>query len=303
LRFQTKGNSGNRQGVGAHFDIYANGKHIVRELQLGRGYHSTSDPVVHVGIGSASKADSVVVRWPDGKRQVLRNVPANSTTVVVQAAATEAWRPTVAAPYMQQKPKEFLPVQHRENAYDDFKRERLLPYRFSQDGPGLAAGDVNGDGRTDVLLTGAKYGETTLALQSAGGVFAAKPDAGFESLKSSEGVDVVLFDADGDKDLDALVVTGGNEFDPDDIELEDKLFINDGLGRFTESKGALPEIRTAGSRAVVADYDKDGDMDVFIGGRVIPGKFPMVPRSVLLRNNKGRFMLPMTSPLAWLLPV
>ncbi len=289
VRFRTIGSAGNRQGVGTRYEVYANGKRIVRELQLGRGYQSTSDPVVHVGLGSASVVDSVVVRWPDGRQSTMRNVRVNTTAEVVHANATDVWRPTVVAPYMIAQASTFLPMHHRENSYDDFKRERLLPYRFSQDGPGLAIGDVNGDGRADVLSTGAKYGVTTLALQTAGGTFTTKPDAGFEKAPESEGVDVVLFDADGDKDLDALIVTGGNEFDTEDAELEDQLFLNDGKGKFTLSKDALPAIRMAGSRAAVADYDNDGDMDVFIGGRVVPGRFPVVPQSVLLRNNKGRF--------------
>ncbi|MDZ4745571.1 MAG: VCBS repeat-containing protein [bacterium] len=317
LRFRTTGIGGNRQGVGTRYDVYAGSVHILRELQLGRGYQSTSDPVIHVGLGSATVADSVVIRWPDGKRSVMRNVRANTTVDVsyaslVSASTAEVWKPDVAAPYMTLQTSTFLPIQHRENSYDDFKRERLLPYRFSQDGPGIAVGDVNGDGRADILCTGAKYGVTTLALQSADGTFAVKPDAGFDNAIESEGVDVLLFDADGDKDLDAFIVTGGNEYEPDDVELEDQLYLNDGKGRFTLSKDALPSMLIAGSRAAAADYDKDGDIDLFVGGRVVPGRFPVIPKSVLLRNNKGRFTdvtesaapglstAGMTSDVAWI---
>jgi len=290
LRVQLQGAKLNKSALGARVDLYAEGLHVVREVQAGRGFLSSVDPTVHFGLGASRSVDSMVIRWPDGNVNVLRNLAVNIDITVVENS-TQRW--VAAAPpktLFQEIPKTSIPFKHRENFYDDFKRERLLPARFSIDGPGMATGDVNGDGLDDVILTGAKYSATQLFLQTENQLFVRDSTCGLEDVTESEDVSVALFDIDGDKDLDVLIVTGGNEFDVDDEELRDRLYLNNGKGVFTLVADGVPTGLQSGSKVVLGDIDGDKDLDVFIGGRVIPGRFPESPRSFLLRNDRGKLV-------------
>lgn len=287
VKVRLEGVPANRDAIGARLEVYAQGRRFLREVQPVRGFQSTSTTDVHVGLGSASVIDSVVVRWPDGQRSVHTGIPVGAGLVTLRREGLASWMPVdVPAPILSNVPATALAVGHRENFYDDFKRERLLPYRNSQRGPGIAAGDVNGDGRTDIILTGSKFNTSQLAIQRADGTFETVSGA-FAAEAEAEDVDVALFDIDRDGDLDALFVTGGNEFDGDEPELADRLYKNDGKGRFTLVPDAVPTGVQSGSCVATADYDRDGDLDVFIGGMTVPGEFPRVPRSYLLRNDKG----------------
>lgn len=287
LRVQLQGSKDNKAALGARIDIYAGDLHCTREVQAGRGYLSSVDPVVHVGLGAARSIDSMVIRWPDGYTSVLRDLGVNIDITVVENS-TEKWKQQPAPkPLFVEQPHSLLPYRHRENFYDDFKRERLLPTKFSIDGPGMATGDVNGDGRVDVIFTGAKYTPTQLFVQTDKRTFVRDSLCGLEDVTDAEDVSIALFDIDGDKDLDVLIVTGGTEFDEEDPELEDRLYLNDGKGVFKRVSKGVPTGLQSGCRIVLGDIDGDKDLDVFIGGRVIPGKFPMSPHSFLLRNDKG----------------
>ena len=181
-------------------------------------------------------------------------------------------------------------VRQEEVPFNDFVREPLLPNQLSQLGPGLACGDVNGDQRVDVVMGGASGFATRLFLQQEEG-FAQQPTPVFERDAMYEDMGLLLFEADGDGDLDLYVVSGGVEAPAGDELLQDRLYLNDGAGNFNPAPiEALPNLRDSGSAAVAADYDRDGDLDLYVGGRVIPGQYPLTPRSHLLRNDSGRFV-------------
>lgn len=287
LRVRLVGDSLNRDGIGARVDCHAGKLHLVREVQPVRGYLSTSSTILHFGLGDVALIDSLVVRWPDGQQSTFANVRPGKGVLTLERTMLRGWQPTPPpTAVFRDVPSSVLPFQHRENFYDDFKRERLLPYRCSQHGPGMAKGDVNGDGLVDVIVTGAKYASSQLYLQQRSGAFVAT-SCGIENEADAEDVAVALVDIDNDKDLDILLVTGGNEFDVDDPELADRLYRNDGKGMFTLVPDGVPNGLQSGSCIAASDIDRDGDMDVFIGGLVVPGSFPSTPRSYLLRNDKG----------------
>ncbi|GAB2591958.1 VCBS repeat-containing protein [Spirosoma areae] len=260
-----------------------------------RGFQSSQEPNLHFGLGQAVRVDTVEVIWPDGKRQVLTDLPANHTLTLVyqQARGITAdfsfgrlARANQPVPFQTLAVQSGLSFVHSENDYEDFNNEPLLPHRFSHGGPYLATGDLNGDGRQDIWAGGPARTAGSLFFQQANGQFTQRlmPDPGFEDQGG------VLFDADGDKDLDLFVVSGGNEYNPLTAAYQDRLYINDGKGNLSRRKESVPVEYASGSCARAADFDRDGDVDLFVGGRVLPNGYPQAPESFLLRNNgQGTF--------------
>ena len=286
LQLQLKGPKGNSQGVGARVWVYMAGQLSYTEQQLQRGYLSSVDPLIHVGLGS-NKIDSVIVVWPDGKMQVMRDVNTNTRiTVSHDRALMKYQRPEPLSTWLVKEESSISPVMPEE-PYADYKfGQATLPHKFSQQGPRLAVGDINGDGVDDFVVGGSAYHRALIFQQKHDGKFLVDS----LDVKDAEDVGILLFDADKDGDLDLYCVSGSSEFGKNTAKYQDRLYTNNGKGKFQLAKDALPKIESSGSCAVSADVDHDGDLDLFVGGRIIPGSYPLTPRSYLMRNDgEGRF--------------
>ncbi len=290
LKVRLKGSGKNLNGIGSRVTVYTDGNLMMRELSPCRGFESSVEPLLYFGAKDVAVFDSVVVMWPSGRKQTLKNVTSNQTLLIQEDDATIVTTPTstVVQPFFKEDSSvEFV---HRENDFIDFKYQPLLTRMYSSIGPAVAAADVNADGLQDFYFGGAKGQPGELHLQQKNGSFKKKENAAFTQAKDSEEVDAVFFDADSDGDNDLYVVSGGYEFGEGDVALEDKLYFNDGKGNF--KSGQLPSMRSSGACVRPADIDQDGDLDLFVGGRIVPGRYPHAPESFLLINDgRGGFSI------------
>ena len=293
LQVSLEGEGRNRFGVGAKVAVQVGRDTLYEELSPTRGFESSVDYVLTFGLGKADSAQSVTVTWPDGRVGVTRNVAANQRIAIKQSQST---RPSLGlAPPRPQlltdvTPRTAFPFVHHENDYVDFDRERLMPKMLSTEGPLMAVADVNGDGLDDVFIGGAKGQSSAILIQRQDGSFLKSNEKLLAQDSAAEDIGAVFFDATGDGKPDLYVSTGRSEFSDGSTPLEDRLYLNDGKGNFRKAVGALPPLAISGSRVAAADFDGDGAIDLFVGGRSIPGRYGLDPQSVLLKNDgRGHF--------------
>ncbi len=272
--------------------VEAGGEKQYFEITSARGMYSTSEHIAHFGLGDKKKVDRIIVEWPDGKRNILMNQRAGEILKVKYSKASlpapgqVRGDPTL---FTNVTEKIGLVVKHTENRFDDFEKQMMLPHKFSDRGPCIAVGDVDGDGLDDIYTGGSAGYLGRLFKQNREGFFSvmAFPDLALD--KKSEDVDALFFDPDADGDLDLYVVSGGNEYRAGSAMYQDRLYLNDGMGHFTKSEGYLPKLVTSGSKVIAGDYDGDGDPDLFIGAMHTPWQYPEPPSSTLLKNEGGKF--------------
>ncbi|PCE63638.1 FG-GAP-like repeat-containing protein [Sediminicola luteus] len=290
VRFSLKSKS-NQPVLNSKITLYLKEQQQFVELTNTRGIYSTSEQhSAHFGLGENSRIDSVRIQWPNGKSTIFAQPKSNKEHVLYLEDAIEVSRINQHKAKSLMKESNFLLTdsEHKENVFDDFSKQILLPHKMSQFGPAMAIGDVNGDGLDDVFL-GASVGETSqLWIQGKNTKFKTKFNQSFSRSKFQEDIDAAFVDIDNDNDLDLYVVSGGNEFIAGNANYTDRLYLNDGKGNF-KATGVAPESKQiSGSVVRFEDFDGNGFLDAFVGGRHTPQQYPVPTDSKIYRNNGGK---------------
>ncbi len=296
LTVKFEGPDKNNDGIGATLRLfYDNGKQQYYEHHPTRGYLSTDDPRAHFGLGKTNKIDSLEVSWPDSKQQLIQNVKVNQVLTVNYKNAGPAINsisdPFTTSYFFNSAKSYGISYKPIENDFVDYNIQATLPHKLSQYGPGIAVGDIDKNGFDDFYIGGSSGHRGVFFMQDAQGNFSldssrilVKDDVLYEDMGA------IFFDADNDNDLDLYLVSGSYEIPPNHPIASDRLFLNDGTGHFIKSTTALPVDSSNGSCVRAADFDCDGKLDLFVGGRVVSGQYPTSPESFLLKNEGGKFV-------------
>jgi len=293
------GTGGNRAGIGAELELETPAGRQVRQLFTERGIVASEPALAHFGLGDATSISKLTVRWPRGQVQVLENLPADQLLTIAEPALASDAKPTaavfhapVATTALFQETAAARGLRH-ENAlrpFDEFLRQRLLPHRLNGLGPVLATADVNGDGVADVFVTGTAGQAGELLLGQADGSFASAPEQPWAAAAEADDIGAAFGDLNGDGHPDLFISAGGVQVDRGNALLNDRVYLNDGKGKFSLAAGVVPADGESTGAVAIADFDGDGRADVFVGGRVVPGKYPATPRSFLYRNDGGKLV-------------
>ncbi len=290
LKIKLTGLSENSDGIGTKIFIYHDERQQYHFQSPQRGYLSSVDTRIHFGLGESQQIDSIKVLWQNGQVEYLYNVSANQQLEIniengMEVEQREAEREENSGFLKTLKPENLIDFKQEENAFHDYHIQHLLLHQYSRSGPCFAVANIDNQPGEELFVGGAKG--------FAGQIFHQNKNGQYQSVSSLnseyEDTDALFFDADNDGDVDLYVVSGGTEFKPESAAYQDRLYLNDGQGNFAISKEKLPTITASGSCVISADFDKDGDEDLFVGGRVKAHRFPEMPRSYLLENKKGKF--------------
>ncbi len=291
ISFTLKGSPKNTGGIGARIYVFADDLTQFKQHYTSRGYQSSVTNKIHFGLGNKTKVDSVKIIWNDGKEQIINKNRINSTSVLdyknahkklVKSSLNKGLFTSI-------EPKSVgINYQQKENEFDDYKLQLLLPQKQSEQGKAICVGDVNNDGLDDFFVGNAKDQVASLFIQKSNGKFVKTNQKLFERDKFFEDSDAQFFDADNDGDLDLYVASGSYEITENSAMLLDRLYENDGKGNFKRTRN-LPQKRINSKKIVIADFDNDNDLDIFICGGVKHGKYPLSDTSYLLENNNGKF--------------
>ena len=272
----------NQPIFGSKVRLYSNGNIQLFESTNVRGIYSTSEDIIHFGLGNEKLIDSLIITWPNSLKTKFYDVDANQLLKVNSNTAKDYKERKIEKELFFEENRSKIKYTHIENSFDDFEKQVLLPHKLSQLGPALAVGDVNGDKLEDVYVGSASGEISKLFLQTVDGEFLESSNNIWDRHKVLEDIDAVFFDYDNDGDNDLYVVSGGNEFSPNSSTYLDRLYTNDGNGNFDFRRDLLPNIYESGSVVRPYDFDNDGDLDLFIGSRMIPWNYPEPATSYML---------------------
>jgi len=309
LAVKLEGDSLNLNGLGAFIELHYGGKQQVYEQTPYRGYLSTMQIEPHFGLGNISKIDSLIVKWPNGKEQILQNVPVNQTVKVYQKNALLPYsftKPVLDTNTLFKDVTDSVNIKYvnKHKDFIDFAVQNLIPHKFSEYSPSMAVADIDGNGLDDIIVGGSYSFSAQEFLQQPNGKFIQKSlltgKDTLNKLRQDEGI--LLFDADGDGDPDLYIASGGFQGERESASYQDKLYLNDGKGNFTEAPDALPQDFTSKFCVRAIDYDKDGDLDLFVSGRVDPKNYPRPVSSFIFRNDSKNGIVKFTDVTSTVAP-
>ncbi|MEL7147964.1 MAG: FG-GAP-like repeat-containing protein, partial [Bacteroidota bacterium] len=300
IKMKFEGSEQNKFGIGTSVRVYAGGQILLQELMPSRGFQSSIDYVMTLGLGKTETIDSIRVLWSDDKTQLLTNIQADQQLLIKHSEASDQYRypkKEIGATYLTELSNNNMQL-HEENLFNDFDQEGLISKKLSQEGPAMATVDVDGDGDEDVYIGGAKGQSGQLYLHQGNGKLTAVPQKSFDDDAYFEDVAALFVDVDGDEDADLIVGNGGNE-SIDQKYYGVRLYLNDGKGSFTRSENDLPSVRHNVSVITATDVESDGDMDLFIGSRSVPSIYGIDPQHQLLLNDGGGNFADVTERMAY----